>query len=59
MLRVSQLIMINFLRFCPDEIPELEDLDHEMVVNFKDSNFPLNLKNMKKDKLCFCGTRVI
>lgn len=40
----------KFSSLLPNEIPELEDLDHEMVINFKDSNFPLNLKNMKKDK---------
>ena len=43
----------NYQKFSillPEEIPELEDLDEDMVINFKDKNFPENLKNMKKDK---------
>ena len=43
----------NYQKFSvllPEEIPELEDLDEDMVINFKDKNFPENLKYMKKDK---------
>jgi DNA protecting protein DprA len=43
----------NYQKFSvllPEEIPELEHLDGDMVINFKDKHFPENLKNMKKDK---------
>ena len=40
----------KFSLLLPEEIPQLENLDESMVINFKDVNFPENLKNMKKEK---------
>jgi DNA processing protein len=33
-----------------EEIPELDNLDENMVIHFKEANFPENLANMIKDK---------
>ena len=40
----------KFSALLPEVIPELDNLDDSMVINFKDNDFPENLKNMKKDK---------
>lgn len=40
----------KFKRLLPNKIPNLEDLDEEMVMNFKEDRFPKALKQMPKDR---------
>ena len=40
----------KFLNQLPEEIPKLEDLDDEIVVNFKEDRYPKILNQMQKGK---------
>lgn len=48
-----ELILSNFHEvkdYLPDSIPNLENLDDEVVINFRDPRFPDAFKNMKRNK---------